>query len=83
MWIVAQIPKKIKLVRQNMSKKNIYCAAIFHIYEQKLSNPRPLCSITFPQEFGQLIPGSGGKKTFKRSEQMKKISKKLFFDKAI
>ena len=48
------------------------------LYKQKLSNLRPLLSMTFPQEFrksnkiGHFTLGSGGKKMFKRSEQMKK-----------
>ena len=46
---------------------------------------RPILSITFPQgsrkskKFGHWTSGSGGKKTFKWSEQMKNIRKKLFF----
>ena len=42
------------------------------------------CMRDFPQgfrkskKFGHWTAGSGGKKTFKRSEQMKKIRKKLF-----
>ena len=53
-------------------------------FEQKYSNLRPVLSITFPQgcwiskKFGHLTLGSGGKNTIKQSEQMKKISKKLF-----
>ena len=50
------------------------------------SNLRPLLSITFAQGFriskklGHCTLGSGGKKTFKRGEQMrKKIRQKLFF----
>ena len=50
-------------------------------YEQKFSNMRPLLSITFAwisKKFGHCTLGSGGKKTFKRCEQLKKISQKLF-----
>ena len=48
----------------------------YTLYEQKLSNLRPLLSITFPQgfkkskKFGHWNSRSGGKKTVKRSEQM-------------
>ena len=54
-------------------------------YEQKFSNLRPFLSITFTQWFkkskifGHVTFGSGGKKAFKRSEQMKKIWKMNFF----
>ena len=56
----------------------------YTIFEHKRSILRPLLSITFPQRFriskifGHCTLRSGGKKTFKRSEQMKKIPKKLF-----
>ena len=50
----------------------------------KFYDLRPLLSITFPQEFwiylikiGHLVLGRGGKKTFKRGEQI--TNKKLFF----
>ena len=50
----------------------------YTLFEHKFSNLRPLLSITFAQGFliskklGHWTLGSGGKKTFKRSEQMKK-----------
>ena len=60
------------------SKKNTFFAGQFYtFYEQKFSNLRPLLSITFPQgfreskKFGHWTLGSGGKKRFKRSEQMR------------
>ena len=62
----------------------VFAWKFYTIYEQKFSNLRPLLSITFPQgswkskKFGHWTLGSGGKKTFKRNEQMKKICKKLF-----
>ena len=58
----------------------------YSLYEQKFPTLRPHCSITFSQGFqiskklGHWTSGSGGKKTFNRSEQMKKIRKKLFVD---
>ena len=63
--------------------------ANLHPFEQKFYNLRPLLTITFPQgfrisiKFGHWTSGSGGKKTFKRSEQMKKSVKKTFFAAAI
>ena len=54
----------------------------YTLYEQKFSNLRPLPFITFPQgfwkskSFGLWILGTGRKKMFKQSEQMKKIRKK-------
>ena len=56
----------------------------YTLYEQKFSNLKPILSITFPQKFqkskkfGHCTSVIGGKKTFKRNEQMKKIRKKLF-----
>jgi hypothetical protein len=77
--------KKILLVRQNLPKNKLFCAAILHpFYEQKFYNLRPLLSITFPKgfriskKFGHWTLGNGGKKTLKRSEQIKKILKKPF-----
>ena len=55
------------------------------LYEKKFSNLRPLLSITFSQgfqkskRFGHWILESGAKKTFKLSEQIKKIRKKNLF----
>ena len=74
--------KKILLVKQNLAKKiEIKIVWRFYtIYEQKFSNLRPCLSITFPQGFSKskkflnLTSGSGGKKTFIQSEQMKNIS---------
>ena len=51
----------------------------YTIYEQKFSNLRPPLFITFPQRFQKSkkfehwTSGSGGKKTFKCSKQMKRI----------
>ena len=51
---------------------------------QKFLNLRPLLSITFPQvfrkskKFGHWTLESGGKKTFKRSERMKKSLNNFF-----
>ena len=65
-------------------KKHFSPRLFYILYEQKFSNLRPLLSITFPQgfrkskKFGHWTLGSGGKKTFKWSEQMEKISKKNF-----
>ena len=56
----------------------------YTLYEQKCSNVRPLLSITFPQwfrkskKFGHWTSGSGGKKMFKRNEEIIKNGKKLF-----
>ena len=50
----------------------------YTLYEDKFSNQRQLLSITFPQEFQKSekfehwTSESGGKKTFKQSEEMKK-----------
>ena len=80
--IVAPIQKKTLLVRQNSPKHNFFCAPIFTLYEQKISNLRPLLSITFPQRFkkskklGHWTLRNGSKKTFKWSEQKKTIHKK-------
>ena len=77
---------KILLVRQNLPKKKplFFAQKFYTLYEQKLSNLRPLLSLTFPQgvrkskKFNHWTSENGGKKTFKRSEQMRKILKKLF-----
>ena len=73
---------KLKLLKYNLAKKiEIKIVGQFYtIYEQKFSNLRPCLSITFPQGFSKskkflnLTSGSGGKKTFIQSEQMKNIS---------
>ena len=77
--------QKILLVRQNSSKNKLFFVRpFFTLYEQKCSNLRPLLSITFPKKFrkskkfGHWTSGSKGKKTFKRSEQMKKSVKNFF-----
>ena len=50
----------------------------YALYGQKFSNLRPFLFITFPQGFqkskkcGRWALENGGKKTFKRSEQMQK-----------
>ena len=57
---------------------------LYTLYEQKFSNLRHLLSNTFPQgfrkskKFGHWTFRSGGKKRFKRSEQMNKSVNKLF-----
>ena len=57
----------------------------YTLYEQKTSNIRQILSISFPQgfqkpkKFGHLNSRSGGKNTFKGSEQIKKKVKKTFF----
>ena len=56
----------------------------YTIYEKKFSNLRPLLSITFPQgfriskKFGHWTLGSGGKKTVKRSEKVKRTHKQTY-----
>ena len=82
--------KKIWLVRQNSSKIKFFAWQFYTLHEQKYSNLRPLPSINFPQgfrkskKFGRWTSGHGGKRAFKRNEQMKKkISKKTFFAAAI
>ena len=65
---------------KQMKKKNLLklCSAqlFYTLYEQKVSNLRPLLSNTFPQGFwkfkkiGHWTLGSGGKKTVKRSEKV-------------
>ena len=67
--------KKILLARQNLRQ-------FYTLYKQKCSNPRPLLFIIFPQGFGKLQKfgqfRKGGKKTFKRNDQMKKSIIKTF-----
>ena len=78
--------KKILLVRQNLPKKIHFFFAwqLYTNYEQKFANLRPPLFLTFPQgfqkskKFGHWTLGSGGKKLFKRGEQMIFFSKKLF-----
>ena len=79
MRIVAPIPKTILLVRQNLSKTNLFLRGNFTPFmRKKYSNLRPLLSISFAQrfrkynKFGHCTKGSGSKKTFKWSEQRKK-----------
>ena len=65
--------KKILPVRQNLP--SIFFAQGFYtLYEQTFPNLRPPISITFPQGFRKFIK----LRTFKRSEQMKKIFKNFF-----
>ena len=66
-------------------KIKIIVASQFHtLYKLKLTRQKPLLSVAFPQRFGKSKKfghwtlGRGGKKTFKRSEQMKKIREKNF-----
>ena len=77
--LVHRYKKKNRLLRQNLPKNKLFFPRRYYtLYKQKFSNLRPLLSITFPREFlkskkfGHGTSGSGGKKTFKRSEQMKK-----------
>ena len=84
MRIVAPI-QKIQLVRQNSSKKNFFFAWQFYtLYKQNFSNLRPLLSITFPEGFQKSKAfrhwtlRNRGKRTFKRSEQVKKSEKNFF-----
>ena len=72
--------KKIQIVRQNLQKKKHFFLALqfYSLYKHKVSNLRPLLSITFQQGFRK-SKKNWGKKTFKRSEQMKKKSVKTFF----
>ena len=62
----------------NKNKKTFSSRRLNPILGQKCSIMRPLLSITCPQglqiskKFGHWTSGSGGKKTVKRSEQMKK-----------
>ena len=63
----------------------MFLRQFYTLYKQKVSNMRPLLSITFPQrvrkskKFGYWTSGSGGKKTFKQIEQMRKKCVKTFF----
>ena len=66
-------------------KNPTFFARRFHtLYEQKYSILRPLLSISLPQgfvkskKFGHWTLESGGKKTFKWSEQIKKYVKNFF-----
>ena len=77
--------KKTLLVRQNSPKSFFKNARRFYtLYKQKFSNLGPLLSITFlkgfrkSKNFGHLTLESGGKKTLKWSEQMKKNLWKTF-----
>ena len=80
--------KRSKQMKKNWRDKKLP-RRFYTLYEQKFSNLWTLPLITFPQgfriskKFGHWTSESGGKKTFKRSEQMKKICKKLFFAAAI
>ena len=71
-------------------KIKIIVALQFHtLYKLKLTRLKPLLSVAFPQRFGKSKKfghwtlGRGGKKTFKWSEQMKKICIFFFFAAAI
>ena len=83
-WISGSVGKRtVKQSEQMRRKKSV--KNFLHNFQQKNSNLRPFLSITFCQGFrisiklGHWTSGSGGKKTFKRSEQMKKkIRKQLF-----
>ena len=68
--------------RKKIVKKTYFDAAIWHPLWAKVFKSE---TITFPKRFwksknfGHWTSGSGGKKTFKRSEQMKKSVKTFFF----
>ena len=74
-----EVGAKRRLNGVNKQKKNplktVSLRQFYTLYEQKVSNLRPLLSITFPQgfqksqKFGHWTSGSGGKKTLKRSEK--------------
>ena len=75
--------QKNLLVNQNSPKKTIFFAWwLYTFYKQKFDNLTPLLSIILPQGFpiskmfGHWTSRSGGKKTLKWSEQMKKSVKK-------
>ena len=78
MRIVAPIPKNPASKAKFAKKKTFFARRSYTLYKQKFSYLRPLLFVTFPQgfrkskKFGHWTSGSGGKKTFKRSEQMKK-----------
>ena len=81
MWIDAPA-SKAKFAKK---KTLIFAWQFYTLYDQKFSNPRPLLSITFSQGFRKAkqflhwILRSGGTKTFKCSEQMKKTENNIFF----
>ena len=62
-------------MKKKIVQKHFLPWQFYTLYEQKLSNLRPLISITFPQgfrkskKFGQSTSGSGSKKTVKPSEK--------------
>ena len=68
--------------QKNPASRTKFTKLFFTLYEQKVSNLRPLLSITFSQGirkskiFGHQTLESGDKKTFKWSEQIKNICKK-------
>ena len=74
---------KILLVWQNLQKKKNNCAVILHPLKAKVFKSETTYFHYFLREFqkskkfGQWTSGSGGKKTFKRSEQMKMSVKNL------
>ena len=78
-------------IRQICQRKNtfFYARGFYTLYDQKLSNLRPLIFTTFAQGFqlskklGHWTLGCGGKKTLKRREQMKKNPPRTFFATAI
>ena len=76
-FVKCTIPlKRVNKWRIIVYKKKLFLQRQFYtLYEKKLSNLRPLPSITFPQgfrklkKFGHWISESGGKKNVKRREK--------------
>ena len=64
-----------KTVKQSKQIRFFFFRQFYTIFEQKGSNPRPLCSISFPQgfriskKFGHWTLWCGSKKAVKRSKQ--------------
>ena len=77
MRIVAPIPNKSCSQGKICQKQKKNARQFYTLFKQKFLNVRPLLSIIFPQgfrkykKFGHWTSGSGGKKTFKLSEEMK------------
>ena len=72
-----------------VENQTFFAPRFYTLYEQKYFNLRPFISISFPQGFGKFKKqrrqtlGSGGKKTFKWSDQRKKKICKNFFAAAV
>ena len=78
MQIVAPIPKNPASKAKFVKNLTFFARQFFTLYEPKNSNVRSLLSNSFPQgvgkskKFGHWTLESGGKKTFKWSEQRRK-----------